>query len=125
MNVARQVEYWRKSSIEDLEAALSLVDKGHLRHGLFFANLAIEKMLKAHVTRCTGDVPPRTHNLVRLCELTNLSPAARDRTFLLEMGVYQLEGRYPDSGPTGLDAAFVHVELDRTREFLEWLKNQL
>ena len=85
----------------------------------------LEKMLKAHVTQCTGDVPPRTHNLMRLCELTNLSPADRDRTFLLELGVYQLEGRYPDTGTTGLDPDFVHTELDRTREFLEWLKNQL
>ena len=78
-------------------AAESLLEKGHLRHCLFFAHLAIEKMLKAHVTRQTKDVPPRTHNLIRLSEIAGLKLNPEQEQFLRKFGVYQLEGRYPDS----------------------------
>jgi HEPN domain-containing protein len=50
MNVSKQIDYWRTSGDEDFAAAESLLERGHLRHCLFFAHLAIEKMLKAHVT---------------------------------------------------------------------------
>ena len=72
VDVPKQVDYWRTSSNEDFAAAESLLEKGHLRHSLFFAHLAIEKMLKAHVTRQTKEIPPRIHNLIRLAELAKL-----------------------------------------------------
>lgn len=40
-----------------------------IRHGLFLAHLALEKTLKAHVCRTTGELAPKTHNLVRLAEM--------------------------------------------------------
>ena len=66
MDVSKQVDYRRIGGQEDLAAAKSLLEKGHLRHGLFFAHLALEKLLKAHVTRQTKDIPPRIHNLACL-----------------------------------------------------------
>ncbi len=42
MDVPKQVDYWRIGGQEDLAAAKSLLEKGHLRHGLFFAHLALE-----------------------------------------------------------------------------------
>ena len=74
VDVPKQIEYWRTNSDEDFAAAQSPLEKGHLRHSLFFAHLAIEKMLKAHVTRQTKDVPPRSHNLIRLAKLAHLNP---------------------------------------------------
>jgi len=107
MDARKQIDYWKTSADEDFAAAQSLLDKGHLRHALFFAHLAIEKMLKAHVTRQTGDLPPRIHNLVRLAEIAELMLDAEKTESLYEFGVYQLEGRYPDS------------------EQIIWLKRQL
>ena len=72
MNVKRQINYWRCGAEEDLAAARSLLEKEHLRHALFFGHLAMEKMLKAHVTRETKSVPLRMHNLVRLAEIAGL-----------------------------------------------------
>ncbi len=72
VDVAKQIDYWRTGGDEDFAAAESLVEEGHLRHGLFFAHLAVEKILKAHVTRQTREVPPRIHNLVRLAEMAGL-----------------------------------------------------
>jgi len=125
VDVRKQVDYWRTSSDEDFAAAESLLEKSHLRHCLFFAHLAIEKMLKAHVTRQTEDVPPRMHNLVRLAEIGGLKLDTERQEFLREFGVYQLEGRYPDSEQISLDLDVAGVEISRAREMLEWLKKQL
>jgi len=125
MDVQKQIDFWRISSDEDFSAAESLLEKGHLRHCLFFAHLAIEKMLKAHVTRQTNDVPPRIHNLVRLAEIAGFKLELEQENFLREFGVYQLEGRYPDSEQISLDLDTVREEISRAREMLKWLKTQL
>ena len=125
MDVQKQIDFWRTSSDEDFAAAESLLEKGHLRHCLFFAYLAIEKMLKAHVTRRTNDVPPRIHHLVRLAEIAGLKLELEQENFLREFGVYQLEGRYPDSEQISPDLNTAREEISRAREMLKWLKTQL
>jgi HEPN domain-containing protein len=125
MDVCKQIEYWRTSSDEDFAAAESLLEGGHLRHSLFFAHLAIEKMLKAHVVCKTKDVPPKIHGLARLGYIGDAAMSKEQRDFLLEFGVYQLEGRYPDSQQMPLRQAFVKKELARAKEMLEWFKAQL
>ena len=125
VDVQKQIDYWQTSSDEDFAAAQSLLEKNHLRHCLFFAHLAIEKMLKAHVTRQTKDVPPRTHNLVRLAEIANIKLDSERVEFLREFGIYQLEGRYPDSEQVSVDSDIVRDEISRAKEMLIWLKRQL
>ncbi len=87
----------------DLAAPESLLEKGHLRHCLFFAHLALEKMLKAHVVRATRDDPPRIHNLVRLAQLAGLKPTGEQERFLRRFDLYQWEGRHPDVRQVALD----------------------
>jgi HEPN domain-containing protein len=125
VDVHKQVEYWRSSSEEDFAAAESLIEKGHFRHGLFFAHLAVEKMLKAHVTKQTGDIPPRIHNLVRLAELAEAAISSKQATFLRSFGMYQMEGRYPDSVQVTLDVETARGKLALAQEMLEWLKARL
>jgi HEPN domain-containing protein len=125
VDVRKQVEYWSSSSEEDLAAAKSLMEKGHFRHSLFFAHLAVEKMLKAHVTKQTGDIPPRIHNLVRLAELAEMAISAKQAAFLRGFGVYQMEGRYPDSAQVPLDLETARGKLALAQEMLEWLKSRL
>jgi len=125
MDVEKQIDYWRVSSDEDIAAAKSLLEKGHLRHCLFFAHLAIEKMLKAHVTGRTKDVPPRIHNLIRLAEIASIKLDPQQEQFLREFGVYQLEGRYPDSEQVLLNVSIARMEISNATEILEWLKKQL
>lgn len=110
MDVIEQIRYWLVSSQEDFAASESLLEKGHLRHCLFFAHLAVEKMIKANIVAVTKDIPPRIHNLVRLsqCAMLNLDEEQTNR--LLEFGAYQLEGRYPDSQQMPLNEIFVKNE---------------
>jgi len=82
MDVIKQIEYWRTGAEEDFAAAQSLLEKGHLRHALFFAHLALEKMLKALVTQRTREVPPRIHNLLRLASLAGLEIRSEQKILL-------------------------------------------
>jgi len=125
MDVKKQIDYWSQSGDEDFSAAQSLLDRGHLRHCLFFAHLAVEKMLKAHVTRQTEDLPPRIHSLVRLAEIAELSLSTEHMSFLSSFGMYQLEGRYPDSGQLVLDTKTAREKLALSEDILKWLRAQL
>jgi len=125
MGADEQIEYWTTGSAEDLAAAESLLDKGHLRQCLFFAHLALEKMLKAHVVRTTREIPPRMHNLVRLARLAGLKASDEQERFLRRFDLYQLEGRYPDSQQVELNSSLASDELGDAMQVWQWLKSQL
>lgn len=69
INIEKQIAHWRKGSQEDWEVAKDLVERRRVRHGLFFAHLALEKILKAHACKALNDIAPPIHNLVRLVDL--------------------------------------------------------
>jgi HEPN domain-containing protein len=62
INIQKQVAYWRNGASEDWQVATELVRRKRLRHGFFFAHLALEEALKAHVCYHTKDLAPRMHN---------------------------------------------------------------
>jgi len=95
VDISQQIAYWRAGAAEDWEVAQQLTDSGKIRHGLFFAHLALEKLLKAHICKHTEKLAPKLHNLVRLAEMAELDPAAEHLDALAEMNEFNLEGRYP------------------------------
>ena len=97
IDVERLVAHWQSGAAEDWNVAADLVQRGNVRHGMFFAHLALEKVLKAHVCRKIGDLPPRLHNLVKLAEFAELELAVAQTETLAEMNVFCLAGRYPDA----------------------------
>lgn len=125
MDIKKQIDYWRTSSDEDFAAAQCLFEKGHLRHSLFLAHLAVEKAIKANVVRQTKDIPPKIHNLTRLADMAKLSLNAEQANFIQTLGAYQLEGRYPDAEQVILMPEAVKKKLAITKEILQWLKAQL
>jgi HEPN domain-containing protein len=124
VDVDQHIAYWRSGGEEDLAAAESLLQQGHARHALFFAHLAVEKLLKAHVCRATRDVAPRTHDLLRLAEIATLPMEARERGFFARFQRYCFLGRYPDRQTTDAptEAASAVAE---AREVIAWLTSLL
>jgi HEPN domain-containing protein len=125
VDIKKQIEYWRHGAREDWELAADLVERGKSRYGLFFAYLALEKLLKAHVCLATQDLAPRTHASLRLIDLTKLSLTSDQRLFLSEFDRYQIEGRYPDNlsaQPTSEEGI---EQLRKAEEILRWLMQQL
>ena len=124
IDIQKQIQHWRNGAAEDWQVALELVDLGRTRHSLFFAHLAIEKTLKAHICRVTNDLAPRIHPLLRLAELAKSGFSQQQLDFLARFDRYQLEGRYPDMLPPAPDMETTRNELKRASEMLEWLNQQ-
>lgn len=125
VDISKQITYWREGAEEDWQVAAQLVENGKTRHGLFFAHLALEKTLKAHVCRHTREIAPRIHNLTRLAELSGLTIEESQLDVLAEMNEFNLEGRYPVdfiAKPTIIDA---QKDLRQAKEVFEWLSQQL
>ena len=125
MNIEKHIAYWRAGSEEDFQVAQELREKRRFRHALFFAHLAVEKMLKAHVVRVSQDVPPKIRDLVALGEKAGLPLAEPQIDLLRELNMYQLEGRYPGEDLPPIDLRTAQNDMARTAEILRWLKDQL
>jgi HEPN domain-containing protein len=97
VDIVKQIAFWRDSAKEDWDVARQLVDNGRTRHGLFFAHLALEKILKAIICKHSQDLAPRLHNLSRLAELAALTLDTGKIEVLAEMNAFHIEGRYPES----------------------------
>lgn len=95
INVQLHLDYWLGNAQEDLNAAQSLFDKGSYVRATFFAELAVERLLKALVVKRTRQVPPYIHNLLRRVEIAELDLESDQLDILSEIQRYCIEGRYP------------------------------
>lgn len=125
VNIEKHISHWKIGAEEDFEVADHLIRSGKIRHGLFFLHLTLEKILKAHVCRNTGDIAPKLHNLSRLAELSGIPFLQEQADFLAEMNPLHMEGRYPEVwGPVpSRDEA--NMLLQKTEGMFRWLKDQL
>ena len=113
---------WIKFFTFDAGNLLITIDR--YLHGLFFCHLVIEKAIKAIVVKHTGEIAPRSHNLLYLSEIAGLSYAEEDEIFLGILMKYQLQGRYPDYQPTIPNEEKVNGYLLKTQTLLLWLKQK-
>ncbi len=125
VDLQRQIEYWINGAEDDIITAELLFREKRNIHGLFFCHLVIEKAIKAHFVKNTGDVAPRTHNLIYLSENAKLAFDDETQIFLGTLMKYQLEGRYPDCSPVLPDQKIVNEYFSKTKEVLQWLKMKL
>ncbi len=125
IDVKKQMAYWMAGAEDDLATAELLIGENRILHGMFFCHLAIEKAIKAHVVKETGDVPPRSHNLIYLSEKAALEFDEEDQQFLGILMKYQLQGRYPDYNPVLPEVLKANEYLDKTKTLLQWLKERL
>ena len=121
IDIDKQVRYWSDSSKEDWAVASELIERGRIRHGLFFAHLAVEKMLKSLVCRRTRDMSPPIHNLGRLAEIAGVALTLEQADLLAEMNAFNIEGRYPGLLAPPPAEAEVHAYVRRITEVLQWL----
>ena len=124
-DIPKQIEYWINGALDNIETAEILIEKGKRLEGLFFCHLALEKALKAHVTKATQTVPPKTHNLQRLAEIAGLELQESDYRFLGEMMEFQVEGRYPEMAPKVPDKKTTADYFKKSGEVVGWLNGLL
>lgn len=122
VNIQKQVDYWRDGSEEDMHVADVLFRNKKFSQGLFFAHLAIEKILKAHVTVVTGSVPPKSHNFFRLIEIAELKLPDDYLKFLRYFSKFQIEGRYPEQKKVIIDKESAKQDIKKAKEILKWIR---
>jgi HEPN domain-containing protein len=121
VDIDKQISYWKANADEDWAVAQQLLESGRIRHCLFFAHLALEKMLKGLVCKNTGDLAPRIHNLNRLIGLSGVAASSEQLDILAEMNAFHIEGRYPETltKPPTIEEAVRYMK--RAEEVLRWL----
>ncbi|MCX7016094.1 MAG: HEPN domain-containing protein [Candidatus Sumerlaeota bacterium] len=125
INVAKQVEYSKSSAEEDLAFAGETLKAGKTRYGLFFAHLALEKALKAHVCQATQDLAPKTHDLVKLARIAGVNLDVTQIQFLGRVNAYCIEGRYPELLTIPPSGAEAWTDWNKITEIFRWLIGQL
>jgi len=121
-------KFWIRGAEEALKSATVLLDSGMHLHSLFFCHLAIEKILKAAVQHRTKQVAPKTHNLMYLLKLSDLSPSDETVDFLGQLNTFNVPTRYPDELPgieEMLDRRKTQDLLEKTRNALQWTKESI
>ncbi len=125
IDIKKQIDYWTNGAEDDLKSAYVLIREKRILHGLFFCHLVIEKAIKAHIVKTSGEVAPRSHNLIYLSEKAKLEFDGEIEIFLGILMKYQLQGRYPDYNPVLPDIFKVNEYFERTKTLLKWLKERL
>ena len=123
------IEYWVKSSEEDFSTALYLIAGKRRLHGLFFCHLAIEKICKAiWVKNHEENIPPKTHNLLKLLNESDISYDDQTLDALNKLNEFQIEGRYPgelDELNSSTSEAITKELLSKTEKVKDWLLKKL
>lgn len=109
----------------DWRVANELIENKRYAHGLFFAHLAIEKILKAHVCKATQNIAPYIHNLVMLAQRANLALSSSQVDALANMNPFNLNGRYPPIDEPHFSKKQVALIMKNAEEIMKWLKKQL
>jgi HEPN domain-containing protein len=119
---------WRDSALSELKPAHDLMATGNPRQALFWAHLALEKILKAHVVQQTHQHAPFTHALPRLAMLAGLDFSELQYSMLDELNAYQVETRYGDTTSDSMivaDSQYAQQMLDAVEEMVQWLARKL
>lgn len=89
---------WFDGALVDLEEARSALREGRYNWALFAAHQAVEKALKAAYMVLKRDLPPKTHDLVRLLRALDVDMPRDLREGLAELSPYYTLARYPNAG---------------------------
>ena len=124
----KAAQNWFDSASYDLRTAQTLFVSGRYLYVVFMCHLAIEKMLKAVVAERTGQMPPKTHSLMRLADLTKVELPDDHAPIIKHLDGASVPIRYP-SDLKELQRTYTRKAtaaiLQQTRDLLRWLKKTL
>lgn len=116
---------WISMSEYDLETARHMLATGRFLYVVFMCHLALEKMLKAHVTEATQSLPPKTHDLIYLVKKSGLVLPQSYLEFIGKLNNASVPTRYPEDLQRMLvqyPEPIVRDYLEKTEEVLQWLR---
>ena len=125
-----KVEYWLELCDDDLNAAKAMLKSGNFLWTGFICHLIAEKALKAAIANITNEVPPKSHDLPKLADKTNIYGDMTNeyKSLLNKLTPLQIEARYPEYKEkiaAILTESYCDKLLEETEEFLCWIKGKL
>jgi HEPN domain-containing protein len=97
MTIKEHIEYWLNSAEDDLVSAQINFESKRYNWSLFIAHLALEKLIKSlFIQNTQNPIPPKTHNLLKLAELSGISLTNEQTRFYFVVNDFQISTRYPD-----------------------------
>ena len=125
-----KVEYWLELCDDDLKAAKAMYKTKNLLWTGFICHLISEKALKAAIASETNEVPPKSHDLLKLASKTTVCDNLPHGYNILlgKLTPLQIEARYPEYKEK-IAALLTHEYcknlLKETEDFLCWIKKRL
>jgi HEPN domain-containing protein len=129
MNIKEHIQYWLDSAEHDWETAEHLFAAGKYDWSLFISHLVLEKILKAiFVQDNNNQLPPKTHNLLKLAEHTQIVLTEEQKMLLDRVTEFNIETRYPqykDELYKKCTPAFAEAYFQKINEIALWLKSRI
>ncbi len=122
------IKYWETLAENDVAVMQHLFDSRDFNYCLYIGHLVLEKILKAHFVKANDDVPPRTHDLVKLASKSGIELTDDFTNKLLLINTFNIEARYPDekfSFYKMCTREFADIQKSQIMEIYLWLKSQL
>jgi len=119
---------WIALAEYDLETARHMLATGRYLYVVFMSHLALEKILKAHVTEVTQSIPAKSHDLIYLLKKAELELPLPYLDFIGIINSASIPTRYPEDLQHALHEypePIAREYLQRTQETLQWLKQAL
>jgi HEPN domain-containing protein len=116
---------WIALAEYDIETAQHMLTTGRFLYVVFMCHLALEKMLKAHVTESTQSIPVKTHDLIYLIKKSQLELPQEHLEFIGKINSASIPTRYPEDLQRALKEypeSIARDYLKQTTEVLKWLK---
>lgn len=120
MNKQEHINYWLKIAEKDVDMMQYLFEGRKYVQALFFGHLYVEKVAKAvWIKNNVSDIPPKTHNLLKLVQESGVGLATGDQTFLIKLNQYQIESRYPED----IDQLYKITDKNLTEDYFNKIHN--
>ena len=94
------IKKWIEIAESDFQDGIVLLDSKRYSGALFHFQQAVEKILKAHCFINTGDIPPKSHDLLNLLDCAKLNRDEIDLNSLKDLSLSYVRLRYPDLDQT-------------------------
>lgn len=127
MDPDKIVSYWIKTSKKDYKVVGHLFANKDYAYSLFFAHLALEKLLKAYYCKIKKQHAPHKHNLLLLAQEAGLDLDDTQKELLAAVNRFNIEARYPDlklAFYKMCTKTFTHNYIKKIKEFYKWLSEK-
>jgi HEPN domain-containing protein len=124
----KDTENWVAWAEYDLETARHMLATGRYLYVVFLCHLALEKILKAHVTEITQSFPAKTHDLIYLVKKGEVALPQNLLDFIGRINTASIPTRYPEDLQLAIQEypeSVARDYLDQTKKALIWLKEHL